>query len=1135
MTLKLKLLGGLSLSVNDIPITGLVSQKAEILLAYLAMEPREHGRESLATLLWEDSSQEQALANLRTLLASLKKHIAPCLLVTQKTLGLAPSAPTWVDALELQQTLSPKTLTKNIPQTENALALYEGEFLAGVYPRDSRELENWIQQTRDELRQSVLVAHQQLADHFLNHAQYAEAIPHAHALLRGEPTNEAHHRLLMNLLARSGQREAALAQYESCVRLLDEQMGLAPEPETTALAERLRLATSYVLPHPGTSFIGRQTELAEICGRLRQPGCRLLTLLGLGGSGKTRLALEVARLVQPDFLHGSAFVALHGVENADYLIASIAEALQFPLRAETQAYEQLNHFLQQKEILLVLDNCEHLLDEKSAPRFRQVVDSILTGAPHVKLLLTSRIRLGLQPEWLTELQGLGFDSDTANPAVELFTQRARAVASNFELNPENLPAVTRICKIVEGLPLGIELAAAWTRSLSCSQIAAIIEKNLDLLTTQLHDVPERQRSLRAVFDHVWERLDPSSQSLAARLGVFKSSFDLEAVSEVAKAPPWMMANLVEKSFLHMVNGRYRMIEALQTYVLEKLQQNAKDYTDTLREHSLYYLKLLHQQRFLPKAVRADSDNIRAVWLRLVDAAEWPKLETAAEDLCDLYIQRGMFQEGAQLIRQAIDGLQAHPSSTLPDQKRALGRLYVALAHMLNNMGSYESACDCSQKAINIGTELADLTGLALAYLQQGRSLWRQDKYDPALVLINQAMAIAEKNQLLAVQAGVWRDRSVINVRQHQYPAAREACHHAKQIFCQLGDKLGEGSALNNLGAIEWYEGNLSAAKTYFEQDLALCREVGDLHGENQALGNLGYIAVALGQTTEAERLFHGTLERHRHQGDRYNETWTLNSLGELALQQGQYYKMKTFCDEGLPISREIGSRWLESNLLVTLGMAYETMGAYETALSHMRAGLHIKQEIGEKYAIGVGMMHVSRVQTHLGNAQAAIEQARQALELGRELEDNLMIGEASLALGQAFFLNGDVEQAKTQAEDGLKLWQEKEHAAQMIDTRLTLAEIALFQNDLRTALIHVQFIFDILQHHPVTDTLNTTQLYLVCLQVLSANNDVRFAKYAQDAREFVQARASSIPDAHLRQSYLLRVAAPLMAYLGTHP
>ena len=301
MTLTIKLLGGLSVEKDGTPLPKLISRKADVLLAYIAQEQRPHSRESIATLLWDDRSQKQALSNLRTILSSLRKHVADYVVITRSSIALNEEADVVVDTAVFQQQLA--RAQENWPdkqaiiQAEEALALYAGDFLNGVLVRDSFELESWMQTTRDQLLHIAVNARQKLINTYLQQGEFSAGIQHAAVLLQHDSLDESAHRQMMLLLARNGQRGAAIEQYETCCRILDEELGVEPEDETITLYRRIELADSSPagnMPTPLTTFVGRAKERFQISQLLQEENGRLLTLIGLGGIGKTRLAIQIA-------------------------------------------------------------------------------------------------------------------------------------------------------------------------------------------------------------------------------------------------------------------------------------------------------------------------------------------------------------------------------------------------------------------------------------------------------------------------------------------------------------------------------------------------------------------------------------------------------------------------------------------------------------------------------------------------------------------------------------------------------------------------------------------------------------------------------------------------------------------------
>jgi predicted ATPase/transcriptional regulator with XRE-family HTH domain len=335
-----------------------------------------------------------------------------------------------------------------------------------------------------------------------------------------------------------------------------------------------RTTRSTNLPAPPTPLIGRETELAQIAARLDQRDCRLLTLVGPGGVGKTRLALQAAIELSASFPDGVCFVPLAALNSAELLVPAIAGALGFTFHGRADPKAQLLTYLREKDLLLVLDNFEQLLAGAD------VLSDLIQVAPGVVLLATSREPLHLRVEWLLDIPGLlvparADDSGVEqSSAVRLFVQTANRMQADFTLSPATIPSVVRICQFVAGMPLAIELAAAWVRSRSCSEIARELEQSLESLATTMHDVPARHRSMRAVFDHSWRLLSDAEQGVLRRLSVFRGGMQADAAARVAGATPLLLAALVDKSLLrHNGAGRYQLHELVQRYagvVLHKL-------------------------------------------------------------------------------------------------------------------------------------------------------------------------------------------------------------------------------------------------------------------------------------------------------------------------------------------------------------------------------------------------------------------------------------------------------------------------------------------------------------------------------------------------------------------------------------
>jgi DNA-binding SARP family transcriptional activator len=561
--LEISLLGPPKILINGVEFDT-DRRKAIALLAYLVLSGTPQPREHLAATFWPDYNRDSAFAYLRRTLFELNKGLGKGRLETDRfSAGFVPSGDTRIDIALFQSELAASRLDKDpVPHLEAAVKEYRGEFMQGFFLKDTEPFEDWLRGRRERFRQEYALSLEQLAANYEQRGAWVQAINYARAWLELDEFDEAAHRAIMRVYAGMGDRSRAFRQYEMCAQVLKDGLGIEPQQETTVLLERIRAgsfeeavraaeatrpdtgpASNIRLPVLTTPFIGRRPEIEQIKEFILNRKTRLLTLFGPGGSGKTRLSIQAASEVSDHFQDGVWFVPLATVQSAEGIIPALAKSLSFSFyQEEDTRNQQLIDYLREKHLLLILDNVDQLVGPEAAGIFNE----ILTGAEGVKIMVTSRIRLNLQAEQIFTVQGMRMptsqeveswtDPETqalSFSAVQLFLDRARRLQPGFLLNREHAAAVGHICQLVHGMPLGLELAASWLELLPPDEIAREIRRSLDFLETDRLDVPERQRSIRAVYDYSWKLLDEIEREAFLSLSVFLGSFSEKLPNESA--------------------------------------------------------------------------------------------------------------------------------------------------------------------------------------------------------------------------------------------------------------------------------------------------------------------------------------------------------------------------------------------------------------------------------------------------------------------------------------------------------------------------------------------------------------------------------------------------------------------------
>jgi len=737
------------------------------------------------------------------------------------------------------------------------------------------------------------------------------------------------------------------------------------------------------LPTQLTPFVGREALLAQVEERLCDPTCRMLTLVGPGGSGKTRLALETAARQIDRYSHGAFFVSLASLRSIESILPTIAQALGFPLHSEGEPKEQLLKYLQGKSMLLILDNWEHLLDGAG------LVAEILAAAPQVTILSTSRTRLNMETETIYPIEGMDYPaSEGGHPgdvqdaagysAVKLFLTAARRVWSGYELTSDNLTGIIRICRLVEGMPLGILLAASWVQVLPVAEIADQIAHSLDFLETEFQNVPERHRSMRAVLDHSWALLTARERDVMQGLAVFRGGFVREAARQVAGVSLPELRALINKSLLHwQPSGRYHIHELVRQYAGERLAQSPTAAESAAGRHCAWYTSALQQwmadlkgprQQDVLAEMDAEIENAHTAWDWAVEHALTSQLLPAIDGLCTYYQRRGRLEEGQTLCRSVVEKLQSSACA---------GKM--ATSPPPAQLEAWPDASERQRllaKALTwhaLFVRLTGYAGLAGPILERSIALLDALESHDQDVRAERALALLEMG---------WQTLDLGRVR------TRRCFEQSLDLYQALDDRWGMAGALYALGWLIDGLGDYDGARRVLDESLAIRQAMGDRQGTANSLVQLGLIALRVGQLEQGEDLLRRSVALLREMGERVSLVWGLHLLGFAAFLQGRFEHGIAIQEECLAIASDLALGHDRGMALQALGTYHAMLGRYERARAYATTGLAHARALGDPYVIGATCLVlglISLAQEDYVNTQGWSEQSLAAYqEMGQQ-------------------------------------------------------------------------------------------------------------------------------------------------------
>lgn len=668
--------------------------------------------------------------------------------------------------------------------------------------------------------------------------------------------------------------------------------------------------TRHNLPTIATPFIGRDAELAEINRLLANPDCRLLTVHGPGGIGKTRLAIEAGISQLGQYQHGVYFVDLTTIQEDELVAPTIGDAIRFGFFGHSEPEIQLLDYLQNKEILLILDNFEHLL-EKADFLFK-----VLHTAPEVRMLVTSRGRLNLREEWLLPLEGLsvpeqgienGSDSATA---IDLFLESAQRIQPNFSPTEADMHAIHTICRLVGGSPLGIELAASWVNTLTPAEVLAEITDDFDFLTTSLRDLPARHQSVRSVFEYSWKLLKEEEKQTLARLSVFRGGFDRKAAHSAADAPLPVLTTLIDKSLLQRspASGRYSLQELLRQFAAEKLAELPETTATTHKQHADYYLHYIHdrgndllggRQSEALAEIDDELNNVRTAWQWAVTGRDEEALALGLDPLYYFYLLRGRQREGADIFAQAVQALRTRSNGQTLVLAKALARQGACSRFI----GRLEEAKELLEESLQLIRKVGDKQETAFALYHLGAAdpadLEAQSHWEESLALAKEI-----GNQTLVAEALNWL--AFASYRKGDFITAVNLLEKSLKVRRVLQDQRGLAVSLTNLGASRAHLGEYDEAQVILEEGLQTYRQFGDIHGMATACNNLSYVALSTGDYDAAQDWAEQALLYYKEVGDKRGEGEALGNLGEIAFYQQKYERSRDIYQQCIMLYEGIG-------------------------------------------------------------------------------------------------------------------------------------------------------------------------------------------------------------------------------------
>jgi predicted ATPase/DNA-binding SARP family transcriptional activator len=1093
--LSITLFGPPQISRGEEPII-LQRRKDLAFLVYLVVTAQPFTRDALGTIFWPDSDQSLARANVRKNISRLKNDLgADVLLTTGDQVSLNPKISLWLDVNQFQSLLDQPGKHNHLLQAggqplcetcqsalEEAVQLYRGGFLEGFSLPDSRTFDEWQFFQAEGYRQGLSEALQRLVQQYLQLEQYDSAIEHCRRWLSMDTLHEPAHRQLMLVYALGGQHAAAVRQFEECSRLLKEELGVEPEPETIDLHQAIRskkfkqpqdlaqtgatvhatkdaaptsppeAKPNHNLPVTTTPFIGRMRELERIKRLLEEETCRIVTLTGPGGSGKTRLAIQAGTSLNDAgrFKDGIWFIQLAPLTDPGSIIPALQKELNISAHhSQENPRQQFFNYMRNRHSLLILDNFEHLLGAESVT----LISDLVRSTPGIKILVTSRERLNINGEHLIPVEGLETPADdtllfapgteteqNVFGAIQLFEQSAQRVLPSFEFTSDNIRTIAQICRHVQGMPLAIELAAAWIEALPLEEIHKEIKRDLDFLRSELHDVPDRQRSLRAVFDSSWVKLSKPTRSTIKALSVFRSNFSREAAQAITGMSAKTLLELTNKSWIQpQKNGKYQIHELLRQFAYEVLECEPVTFEQIMDRYCLHYTRYLStllealkgsaQSRFFSE-IEFEYENIMSAWAWLVGKK---KFDVVVNDLLPamfFYSEiRGKSLEFMNLCADLLKELETSPP--VPDRTKLEIIIRTAQGAFWEDghpirYGFFDGIFPIYQEGIHKAWTLSQKAvplhelgywGILLAYIydhiiEPGAAIARLKEAIPHFQDENKLWELANAKLHLARLLLPLEDANGLNTNEE----VRQNLTEALETFNRIGDKSNCGQALRQMGYLKLKEeDHLEAIRLW-----------------KAARANL--LSVDVDEWAAASSL-----------------NW---QIGDAYIQLGKFDQAFECFQEISRVNLDHGFVQQAVGALSKESFEKARHGDLEDAIRIRRQCLNYIQESGPEYQLAWNMWEMGELMRLSGKISDAADWFARARDVFENHQDNVGLAFYWRGVGDLELMDGDFESSRQSFEKCEHLARNAQHNWAVAYALNGRARAELGLNEMKPAALH---------------------------------------------------------------------------------